>query len=129
MAQVKDSEPGYISLTQAAKSTDYTQEYLSLRARQGKLKAKKISGAWVTTEQWLQEYMECSLKYQISNLIDRYRQEFVIRVAVEAPDCLGVGEAHSFRASAKKKVCVCRRLQLALCGIVFSLPNLHGMFI
>ena len=47
----------YISLTEAAKYCDYTQEYLSLRARQGKLKAKKFGRNWVTTKQWVEQYL------------------------------------------------------------------------
>jgi len=38
----------YISLREAANYCDYSQEYLSLRARQGKLKALKFGRNWVT---------------------------------------------------------------------------------
>ncbi len=48
----------YISLTQASSQCDYSQEYLSLRARQGKLKSVKIGRNWVTTEEWLKEYIK-----------------------------------------------------------------------
>jgi len=48
----------YISLTEAAKLSPYTQEYLSLRARQKKLKAIKIGRNWVTTKQWLDDYVD-----------------------------------------------------------------------
>ena len=37
----------YISLEEAMKYCEYSQEYLSLRARQGKLKAIKIGRNWV----------------------------------------------------------------------------------
>ena len=48
----------YISLTDAAiYSEAYSQEYLSLRARQGKLKAVKLGRNWVTTKQWVDEYV------------------------------------------------------------------------
>ena len=47
----------YISLAEASGKSSYSQEYLSLRARQGKLKAKKVGRDWVTTEQWLDEYL------------------------------------------------------------------------
>ncbi len=50
----------YISLTHAAQGTPYSQEYLSLRARQGKLKAVKQGRAWVTTRAWVDEYIEQS---------------------------------------------------------------------
>jgi len=48
----------YISLREAARySGRYSQEYLSLRARQGKLKAIKIGRNWVTKKEWLDEYL------------------------------------------------------------------------
>jgi len=47
----------YIPLQEAIKLCNYSQEYLSLRARQGKLKAVKIGRNWVTTKEWLKEYL------------------------------------------------------------------------
>src|SRR3989344_3984983 len=52
-----DAELNYISLQEATKFCEYTQEYLSLRARQGKLKAVKFGRNWLTKEEWLQEYL------------------------------------------------------------------------
>lgn len=46
----------YISLSQAAKFCNYSQDYLNLRARQKKLKAVKMGRNWVTTREWLDEY-------------------------------------------------------------------------
>ena len=51
-------EGRFISLQEAAAQCEYSQEYLSLRARQGKLGAKKLGRNWVTTEEWLKEYIE-----------------------------------------------------------------------
>jgi len=51
-----DSGRQYISLQEAAQYCGYSQEYLSLRARQGKLKAVKIGRNWVTTKEWVQGY-------------------------------------------------------------------------
>lgn len=48
----------YISLKEAAKHCDYSQDYLKLRARQGKLKAIKIGRNWFTTKTWLNEYIK-----------------------------------------------------------------------
>jgi hypothetical protein len=48
----------YILLRDATKFCNYSQSYLSLRARQGKLKAKKIGRNWVTTKEWLQAYLD-----------------------------------------------------------------------
>ena len=47
----------YISLQEAAEYCNHSQEYLSLRARQGKLKAVKIARNWVTKKEWLEEYL------------------------------------------------------------------------
>ncbi|MBU4332765.1 hypothetical protein KKD19_05045 [Patescibacteria group bacterium] len=48
----------FISLTEAAFRCSYTQEYLSLLARRGNLKANKLGRNWVTTKAWLIEYLE-----------------------------------------------------------------------
>jgi hypothetical protein len=56
MSQKNSNEEEYISLTEATKYCDYSQEYLSLRARQGKLKAEKLGRNWVTTKEWVEEY-------------------------------------------------------------------------
>jgi len=44
-------------LQEASKYCQYTQEYLSLRARQKKLKAVKQGRNWFTTTDWLLEYI------------------------------------------------------------------------
>ncbi len=46
-----------ISLTLAADHSPYSSEYLSLRARQGKLRAEKRGRVWMTTLGWLEDYM------------------------------------------------------------------------
>ena len=47
-----------LTLSQATKLCDYSQEYLSLRARSGKLKCLKIGSAWMTTPKWLDDYLK-----------------------------------------------------------------------
>lgn len=47
----------YISLKEATKYCNYSQDYLKLRAWQGKLKAVKIGRNWTTTKKWLQDYL------------------------------------------------------------------------
>jgi len=54
----------YISLQEATEYCDYSQEYLSLRARHGKLKAIKFGRNWVTKKEWLEEYLEKVKEYQ-----------------------------------------------------------------
>jgi Fic family protein len=48
----------FITLTEATKHCDYSQEYLSLLARQGKLQSVKRSRNWLTTKQWIKEYVD-----------------------------------------------------------------------
>ena len=48
----------YISLDEASKFCPYSQEYLSLLARKGKLKCKKIGRNWFTTRENLDEYLK-----------------------------------------------------------------------
>ena len=50
-----------LPISEAAKFSFYSAEYLSLRARQGKLKARKIDGAWFTSRRWVYDYQKtCS---------------------------------------------------------------------
>jgi hypothetical protein len=60
--EIKKDE--YISLLDASKICDYSQEYLSLRARQGKLQATKLGRNWVTTREWLDEYIKKTEEYK-----------------------------------------------------------------
>ncbi|MCK4799985.1 helix-turn-helix domain-containing protein, partial [Candidatus Parcubacteria bacterium] len=47
----------YISLGEAAKLTNYSQEYISLLCRQKKLEGTKIGRNWVTTKEWIENYV------------------------------------------------------------------------
>ena len=55
MGRVSDN---YISLAEASRFCSYSQDYLSLRARQGKLRAEKHGRNWVTKKEWLEEYLK-----------------------------------------------------------------------
>jgi len=46
----------YISLFEAAKLCSYSEPYLRLRSRQGKLKSIKLGKKWMTTSAWLDDY-------------------------------------------------------------------------
>jgi Fic family protein len=48
----------WISLSQAAHGTKYTQEYLSLLARQGRIEAIKRGRNWLTTRKAVKDYQE-----------------------------------------------------------------------
>ncbi|MEK7503373.1 MAG: hypothetical protein AAB577_00060, partial [Patescibacteria group bacterium] len=50
-------KPGFITLAEVAKNTPYSQEYLSLLARQGKLPAKKFGRNWYATQEALDSYL------------------------------------------------------------------------
>jgi len=54
---MNNSKSEYISLQEATQYCQYSQEYLSLRARQGRLKAIKFGRNWVTTKEWLSDYI------------------------------------------------------------------------
>lgn len=51
----KNSE--LIPLAKAAKLTNYSQEYISLLCRRGKIKGKKLGRNWFTTKEWVDDYI------------------------------------------------------------------------
>jgi hypothetical protein len=51
-------EKNYISMAEMSKICPYDKEYLSLLARQGKLKAEKIGKKWFTQIEWVNEYLK-----------------------------------------------------------------------
>jgi len=65
-----NEEKNYISLAEAEKYCSYSQDYLSLRARQGKLKAVKFGRNWVTKKEWLDEY---------SGKAEEYNNDFKVK--------------------------------------------------
>ena len=62
----------YISLTQAAKISGYASGYLNYLARTEKLKAVKFGRNWVTTKEWLDEYIK---KYSFQEQIQEQSQQ------------------------------------------------------
>jgi Fic family protein len=54
--QFKKEKQGYISLQDATRYCDYSQEYLSFLARTGKLPAVKFKRNWMTTQEAVREY-------------------------------------------------------------------------
>ncbi len=54
---MNDLEVKYISLNEAAKLTNYSQDYISLLCRQKKMKGTKIGRNWVTTKEWVENYI------------------------------------------------------------------------
>ena len=51
-----NNDKNYISLFEASKLCSYSEPYLRLRARQGKLKSIKLGKRWMTTAAWLDDY-------------------------------------------------------------------------
>lgn len=51
-------EERLVMLSDLSKKSDYSQEYLSLRARQGKLDAVKIDNIWYSSEKALKDYQK-----------------------------------------------------------------------
>ena len=81
---MNNEESIYISLQEAAQCCNYSQEYLSLRARQGKLRALKFGRNWVTKKEWLEEYLK---------KVEEYNNNFKIKTIVAPPENLPVEEA------------------------------------
>ena len=69
-----NNKSNYVSLKEAAKYSGYSQEYLSLRARQKKLKAIKIARNWVTTKEWIDEYFRKVGKVKVGKVKEEKRQ-------------------------------------------------------
>ncbi|MDD5290010.1 MAG: hypothetical protein PHT40_02300 [Patescibacteria group bacterium] len=53
----QEKSRGFISLTEAAELCTYSQEYLSLLARRGELRAQKFGNNWFTKTKWLKKYV------------------------------------------------------------------------
>ena len=95
---LKNNPPDYISLQEATKYCKYSQEYLSLRARQGKLKAIKLGRNWVTKKEWIEEYLARVEEYKESlksketeKALERIKEEKSKR-EVLPPENLPVGD-------------------------------------
>jgi len=71
----------YISLQEATKCCQHSQEYLSLRARQKKLKSVKLGRNWFTKKEWLEDYLKKT---------QEYNEKQKIRKQIEPPENLPV---------------------------------------
>src|SRR4030043_483701 len=62
-AVYKSDEKEYLVLvSEIAKTSTYSREYLGYSIRRKKLEAQKIDGLWYTTEKWLFEFTDKSKK-------------------------------------------------------------------
>ncbi|MEW6610867.1 MAG: hypothetical protein AB1352_04575, partial [Patescibacteria group bacterium] len=66
---------GYILLSEAALLCTYSQEYLSLLARRGLLKAKKLGRTWYTKKEWLRKYIEEHPSTDRGNVKGEWRED------------------------------------------------------
>ncbi len=87
-------EDQYLSLADAAAQSPYSQEYLSLRARQGKLKAVKQGRNWVTTKAWLDEYL-----HQVDEAQRELKNSTIARDIVMTPTAQPAASRHSYEPS------------------------------
>lgn len=55
----------YVPLSEAAKRTGYTPEYLNSLCRKGELEAKKIGRNWYTTFEWLKNFLKKTDKAEL----------------------------------------------------------------
>jgi len=123
---IRESNNNYISLQEATEYCSYTQEYLSLRARQGKLKAVKIGRNWITKKEWVKEYIERMKEYN-NNLKEKK--------LAEPPENLPVEEKPSVRITSQQTVPKIRFgfsfalvLALLITGIAFGKESFKSIF-
>ncbi len=101
----QDIAENYITLQESTQYCQYSQEYLSLRARSGKLKAVKFGRNWMTKKEWLDEYLstveeykeyidECVKRKETKNNGIESIKEFTKHIV--APENLPVGELGFF---------------------------------
>ena len=55
--EMSENETGFMPLSEAAKLTGYTPEYLNLLCRKKKLEGKKIGRNWYTKKEWLDRFL------------------------------------------------------------------------
>ncbi|PIW95849.1 hypothetical protein COZ84_01270, partial [Candidatus Kuenenbacteria bacterium CG_4_8_14_3_um_filter_39_15] len=75
---------GYFLLFEAAKQCSYTQEYLSLLARQGELRAEKFGRNWYTRIEWLREYIEKHASLKKGNVKGEMLEDKKIKDEIKA---------------------------------------------
>lgn len=132
----EDSE--FISLSEATQHCSYSQEYLSLRARQGKLKAVKLGRNWATKKEWLEEYLERVKQYnenmnyptlkgrgiptaKVKSKKGDKKQKTEKPTAVKPPENLPVGDLISSSVFSRKEESQERKPEQPLRGNPFSI--------
>ncbi len=89
---MKREKENYISLQEATKYCNYSQEYLSLRARQGKLEAIKLDRNWMTKREWVEKYMAKTEEYNNSLEALKAKNFKKVKKEIWPPANLPIGE-------------------------------------
>ena len=74
----EDSKQDYLTLFEAAKLCPYSEAYLRLRARQGKLKSIKIGKKWMTTKDWVNDYVIRAQEWNEKTAAKRIKKDLII---------------------------------------------------
>jgi len=77
---------GYFLLSEAADKCSYSQEYLSLLARRGELKADKIGRRWYTTIEWLRNYIELHPAEKKGNIKGEFFDDSKYKKVIQCSD-------------------------------------------
>jgi len=110
---IPEESDTYISLQEATKYCNYSQEYLSFRARQGKLKAVKFNRNWVTKKEWLEEYLS-----QVEGYKQKINEKKITPKVAVPPKNLPVWE---IRKSTSPKLSLIERLRFVPIPLVIVL--------
>lgn len=113
---MNQEELRYISLQEATKYCGYSQEYLSLRARQGKLKSVKFGRNWVTTKKWLEKYLKEIEKYN-NNFKDKKAFSLIENLPTISEPSLEISELNIFPSLTLIVILI---FILIFCGILFA---------
>ena len=130
----------YISLKEATRYCNYSQEYLSLRARQGKLKSVKFGRSWLIKKEWLGEYLKetkiynnKSINYFSAKIRDNFlsaKRDFIIPKNFSiTKNLIKENYAGSFMFRKNLAALFSLVLILLLCGLIFSQPFSQKIFI
>ena len=107
----------YISLQDATRYCDYSQEYLSLRARQGKLKAVKFGRNWVTKKEWLDDYF---------GKVEEYNNHLNNKKFVAPPENLPVAPHRFWSKAVRGAFVMALAFVFVASGCVFALRQAQG---
>ena len=118
----KEDNLKYISLREATRFCSYSQKYLNLRAKQGRLKAVKLGRNWVTKKEWLEDYLK---------EVEEYKVRVAAKGFISPPEISPIrkkAEVPRFRilpvSEFRFSFVIALLFVLLMTGIIFFLPNL-----